>query len=80
MNKFILIIMLTISLLCLVGCSSTIELSKDDAYWIKEYVIYSNNYIETSFKENPTDAERRAIEPYRARYRVTEKIIEKWEK
>lgn len=79
MNKFILIIMLAINTLCFVGCSSTIELSKDDAYWIKEYVIYSNNYIETSFKENPTDAERIAIEPYRARYRITEKIIEKWE-
>lgn len=79
MNKFILIIMLAINMLCFAGCSSTIELSKDDAYWIKEYVIYSNNYIETSFKENPTDAERRAIEPYRSRYRITEKIIEKWE-
>lgn len=79
MNKIILIIMLVITMLCFVGCSSTIKLSKDDAYWIKEYVIYSNNYIETSFKENPTDAERRAIEPYRARYRITEKIIEKWE-
>lgn len=79
MNKFILIIILAINMLCFAGCSSTIELSKDDAYWIKEYVIYSNNYIETSFKENPTDAERRAIEPYRSRYRITEKIIEKWE-
>ena len=79
MNKFILIIILTISMLCLVGCSSTIELSKDDAYWIKEYVIYSNNYIETSFKENTSDDELIAIEPYRSRYRFTEIIIEKWE-
>ena len=78
MNKIILIIMLAINMLCFVGCSSTIELSKDDANWIKEYIYYSNNYIETSFKNNPSDAERRAIEPYRARFRTTEKIIKKW--
>ena len=78
MNKFILIVLIGLNVLCIAGCSSTIEISKDDANWIKEYIYYSNNYIETSFKNNPTDAERRAIEPYRARFRTTEKIIKKW--
>ena len=78
MNKFILIALIGLNMLCIAGCSSTIEISKDDANWIKEYIYYSNNYIETSFKNNPSDAERRAIEPYRSRFRTTEKIIKKW--
>ena len=46
--------------------------------WIKEYIDYSNTYIESSFKDNPSDAQRRAIEPYRSRFRTVEKIVKEW--
>lgn len=78
MRKFILFVILVILMICITGCSSSITLSKEDASWIKEYIDYSNNYIETSFKENPSDAERRAIEPYRARFRTVDKIVKDW--
>ncbi len=78
MRKFILIVMFIISTISFVGCSSTIKISKEDSEWIKEYIDYSNNYIETSFKNNPSDAQRRAIEPYRSRFRTVKKIVKEW--
>lgn len=78
MSKFILIGLSLVSILFFIGCSSTIQISKEDSEWIKEYIDYSNTYIESSFKDNPSDAQRRAIEPYRSRFRTAEKIVKEW--
>lgn len=50
MSKFILIGLSLVSMLFFIGCSSTIQISKEDSEWIKEYIDYSNTYIESSFK------------------------------
>lgn len=77
MIKKILVMCFCILALFFSGCSSSVTFSKEDANSIIEFIEYSNNYIEKAYEENPTDDARRAIEPYRARYRFTKKIINK---
>lgn len=75
-NKFLLILLFCLGFLFVNGCSS-IQLSEDESIHLLEYIEYSNNYIESAYERNPTDAARREIEPYRARYRTIQSILQK---
>ena len=58
-------------LLLLTGCS-TISLNKTEQTELLEYIKYSNDLIETTYKDTEP---RKVLQPYRTRYRLIQPII-----
>ncbi len=75
--KILKIFLIGIIGITLCSCQTNITINTEDANAIKEYVIYSNEFIEKISKENPNIPQRQ-FEPFRARFRSIKPIILKF--